>query len=143
MSHEIYQSLREVFVLLEFCIHDTLAPFLLENIEFETLLLIQQQKNWRLVDLRQRLLCDKSKITRIIDHLEERGFVQRQHDPADRRAWRVSITENGLQLQQQAEFAVQDILGQCFNTLAPGDKEQLHAKLKSLRLHLMTLRNEG
>jgi DNA-binding MarR family transcriptional regulator len=32
-------------------------------------------------------------LCRIVDRLEEAGLVERQRDPADRRAWRVLLTD--------------------------------------------------
>ncbi|HMR68180.1 MAG TPA: MarR family transcriptional regulator, partial [Anaerolineae bacterium] len=42
---------------------------------------------------------DKPNVTRMLDVLERRGFVIRQKDDTDRRAYRVFLTEPGRQLQ--------------------------------------------
>jgi DNA-binding MarR family transcriptional regulator len=136
MSYKIYQTLRETFVLLEFGNRETLAPFALDNLQYETLLLLDHETGWRLVDLRQRLLCDKSKMTRIVDYLEGRGLVKRCQDPDDRRAWQVFLTDSGLALRQQAQAMYLKALRQRFEGLGASEQEQLCTLLETLRSNL-------
>lgn len=142
MSHKVYQTLREVFVLLEFGNRRTLAPFELDNLEYGTLLLLDLETGWRLVDLRERLLCDKSKMTRIIDCLEERGLVERHPDPDDRRAWQVFLTENGLALLKQAQAAFLESLRGRFAVLDAIEREHLNTLLETLRANLSQTEND-
>ena len=44
------------------------------------------------VELADRLDVEPISACRMIDRLEEAGLVERQRDPADRRAWRLSLT---------------------------------------------------
>ena len=142
MSHEIYQTLREVFVLLEFGNRRTLAPFELDNLEYGTLRLLDLETGWRLVDLRKRLLCDKSKMTRITDYLEGRGLVERQPDPDDRRAWQVFLTERGLALLKGARAAFLESLRGRFAVLDAIQQEQLNTLLETLRANLSQTVND-
>ena len=95
-SAEISRQLREVFVLLEFGNHQALQPFQLDNLEYNALNLLDCESGLRMVDLRARLLCDKSKVTRLIDRLERSGFVMRKASRKDRRSIRVHITPAGV-----------------------------------------------
>jgi DNA-binding MarR family transcriptional regulator len=142
-NRELYRALREVFVLLEFGNYEALRPYQLDNIEYSALQLLALETGWRMVDLRERLICDKSKVTRIIDHFEDRGLAQRQPDPEDRRAWKVFLTPAGLQLRKQAQTAFQEALDISFSSIAPEDQEQLFSLLEILRTHLLTLKNQG
>jgi DNA-binding MarR family transcriptional regulator len=45
--------------------------------------------------LANMLMRDKSFMTRIVDDLEGRELVQRRRDPADRRRWRIHLTDRG------------------------------------------------
>ncbi|MEZ2132778.1 MULTISPECIES: MarR family winged helix-turn-helix transcriptional regulator [unclassified Sinorhizobium] len=40
-------------------------------------------------------------IARLIDRLEELGLVERSHDPADRRIWRLRVTPAGTSLMHE------------------------------------------
>ncbi|MCU1452308.1 MAG: Transcriptional regulator, MarR family [Acidimicrobiales bacterium] len=51
--------------------------------------------------LARRLGFDASHITSIIDRLEERGLIDRQADPHDRRVKLITINERGLATREQ------------------------------------------
>lgn len=51
-------------------------------------------------ELADRLYCDASNITGIVDRLESRGLVDRQPDPTDRRVKRLVLTDAGRALWQ-------------------------------------------
>ena len=135
-SDKIYRSLRDVFVMLEFGNHGVLRPFQLDNIEYNALQLLEIETGWRMVDLRERLICDKSKVTRIIDHFERRGLARRQPDPEDRRAWKVFLTPDGSKLQEQARSAYQEAIDVLFSSISPEDQAQLLTLLETLRTQL-------
>ena len=50
------------------------------------------------VEFSERVLADAPNVTRLIDGLVDRGLVQREQDPADRRSWLVSLTSQGEEL---------------------------------------------
>jgi len=50
-------------------------------------------------ELAQRLCCDASNVTGIVDRLEERGLVERRVVPADRRVKHLVLTEAGRALR--------------------------------------------
>ena len=41
---------------------------------------------------------DRSAITRLVDRLENKGFVEREHDKLDRRSIKLHITDSGKQI---------------------------------------------
>lgn len=53
---------------------------------------------------------DNANITRILDKLEKKGFVVRQSDINDRRAWNVSITTKGLKVRDDIELLAKQTL---------------------------------
>jgi DNA-binding MarR family transcriptional regulator len=52
-------------------------------------------------DLSRALLMHRSNVTGLVDRLEARGLVQRRESPADRRAYRVSLTPRARQLMAE------------------------------------------
>ena len=136
MKNELYQLLREIVVLLAAGDQETLAPFELDPLEYTALLFLEQDSGWRMVDLCERLICDKSKMTRIIDHLEQRGVAERRHDPQDRRAWQVYLTESGATFRGQVQATHLASLQVRFDVLNEVEKEQLLVLLKRLRINL-------
>lgn len=50
------------------------------------------------IELGRLMLTHRSNVTGLVDRLMKRRLVQRKDDPADRRAYRVSLTESGAKL---------------------------------------------
>ncbi|MEU6216465.1 MarR family transcriptional regulator [Streptomyces sp. NPDC047022] len=65
--------------------------------------------------LAQRLKCEPSNVTGIVDRLEARGLVERRPDPADRRVKVAAATEEGLgvaaSLRDSLNFAREPLAG--------------------------------
>ncbi|MFJ4778958.1 MarR family winged helix-turn-helix transcriptional regulator [Streptomyces sp. NPDC088762] len=63
----------------------------------------------------QKLRCEPSNVTGIIDRLESRGLVERRPDPADRRVKLAAPTEEGVQtadrLRESLDFAREPLAG--------------------------------
>ncbi|MFE6762287.1 MarR family winged helix-turn-helix transcriptional regulator [Streptomyces sp. NPDC057689] len=63
----------------------------------------------------QKLKCEPSNVTGIVDRLEARGLVERRPDPADRRVKLAAPTERGaataLQLRDALDFAREPLAG--------------------------------
>lgn len=63
----------------------------------------------------QKLRCEPSNITGIVDRLESRGLVERRPDPADRRVKLAAPTEEGLltadRLRESLDFAREPLAG--------------------------------
>jgi MarR family transcriptional regulator, organic hydroperoxide resistance regulator len=49
----------------------------------------------------EHLCCDGSTVTWIVDRLEERGLVERQADPRDRRVRLVALTDEGRRIRNE------------------------------------------
>ncbi|MEZ4591577.1 MAG: MarR family transcriptional regulator [Chloroflexota bacterium] len=105
MEREIFTALRELIVLLVGEMAGVLRPFHLTPEQFDTLLLLQADTGWRMGDLSGRLLCDNSKMTRIVDYLAAQGWAERQPDPDDRRAQQVVLTAAGAAQRELAQVA--------------------------------------
>lgn len=56
----------------------------------------------RMKGLAKNAALSTSGLTSLVDRLEKRGLVQRNPDPQDRRATRITLTDQGLELTRQA-----------------------------------------
>jgi DNA-binding MarR family transcriptional regulator len=65
--------------------------------------------------LAQKLKCEPSNVTGIVDRLETRGLVERRPDPADRRVKLAAATEEGRRvarsLRESLRFAREPLAG--------------------------------
>lgn len=56
----------------------------------------------RMKDMATNSSLSSSGLTALVDRLERQGFVQRNPDPHDRRATRITLTDDGLERARQA-----------------------------------------
>jgi len=57
--------------------------------------------------LAQSIGADKTRIIAVLDELQRRGLIVREHDPADRRARLLSLTAEGHRLRTSVQTAIQ------------------------------------
>jgi len=65
--------------------------------QFGILFFLSKEDGMYQRQLAKVLLKDRPNITRLIDILEDKGFVYREIDPANRRIFKIHITEKGRQ----------------------------------------------
>jgi DNA-binding MarR family transcriptional regulator len=92
--------------------------------------------------LADRLFCDASNVTGIVDRLESRGLVRRQADAKDRRVKNVVATDEGsatmLRIRAQMS-ATQEAL----DSLTEEEQDSLHTILTKLRPTLERRTGQG
>lgn len=94
-------------------------------------------------DLGRRIGLDRSDVTAAVTDLEERGYLERAPDPADRRRNLVRITERGEkflgELDKELDGAQEELLA----PLSPDERKALMAMLARLVEHHTGLRIGG
>jgi DNA-binding MarR family transcriptional regulator len=94
---------------LERAIVDALEPFGLSFADFDVLNTLRRRGDkagTNPSDLAQSSLITTGAMTARLDRLERAELIRRAPDPADRRAVRVHLTEEGERLAEQALYAV-------------------------------------
>ena len=138
-----YQWIQRVYVLLDDYDRVILEKHNLNKSEYRTLLLLDQSPGKRLTTISEKLLLSKSTITRVIDVLEGRGWVERIPDHVDRRALRVVLTAEGARRRDHVYQVHQRALDEIFQALDEGERESLDHLLKSLFTCLKSSMNGG
>ena len=82
-----------------------------------------------MVALAKFLGCHDSNVTGLVDRLEARGLVERQHDPADRRVKLIALTAEGIAFREAALKRIYDP-PPFIVSLSPADKRALRTVLK-------------
>ncbi|MGP4001462.1 MarR family winged helix-turn-helix transcriptional regulator [Streptomyces sp. 8N706] len=82
--------------------------------------------------LAQRLVCDASNITGIVDRLEAQGLVRREVSPTDRRVKNVVATEEGVAIMRRVRAEMESTHA-ALDTLDESEQAVLHGLLQRLR----------
>jgi MarR family transcriptional regulator, lower aerobic nicotinate degradation pathway regulator len=80
----------------------------------------------------ERLRIDRTTMVSLIDDLERAGYVKRERNPDDRRAYVIKLTAAGRKAQARAEEAVDAHALQFFGQLTEAERQELHRLLARL-----------
>jgi DNA-binding MarR family transcriptional regulator len=95
----------------------------------------------RMNELAERILYSKSGFTRVVDRLEEAGFVRRVRPENDRRSILVVLTDQGRETLQRARRSHRHSIEQHFAShLSDTDVRALARALEKLSTHVRPLR---
>jgi DNA-binding MarR family transcriptional regulator len=89
------------------------------------LMLIAKDEPIRSTDLAASLSYAPRTVTEAVDGLERDGLVRRDPDPADRRAKRISLTEEGRAAARKAEQSRIGFVESVFSVLTPAECEEM------------------
>src|SRR3981081_618561 len=124
-EYQDYRIFQELSLLLDHADRIVLRPFNLNTLQYNALLLLKTDEGWRLTDLSERLICERSTVTRLVDYLESEGLISRSADPTDRRSQRVTLTDAGLARRDQAQAAIEQAIRESFSVLSRDEIHQL------------------
>ena len=80
----------------------------------------------------EALDVDPSRLVALLDSLEERGLIERQRDPHDRRRHVVSITGEGKLKLQRLRAVAKQVEDEFLAPLSPEERETFHSLLLQL-----------
>jgi DNA-binding MarR family transcriptional regulator len=87
----------------------------------------------RQTELADMLDIEPITLSRIIDRLQEAGLVERQADPADRRAWRLHVTEKAKPVAAQLRAIANEMSAEAFAGIKQEDIETTRRVLAQAR----------
>jgi len=90
-----------------------------------------------------RLEIEPITLCRLIDRMAESGLIERRHDPADRRAWRIHLTRRGGQVIDKVRACLAGLEDEMLLGLNPEQRTSLIAMLESVRANFGAERNSG
>ena len=134
-------SETEVILSLHRATHHTLhalgaalAGLGLTNAEINALAVLADGQTRSVSELSERTGTRASTLTGVLDRLERRGYLTRQLDPADRRSFRLALTETGLAAARRVHAAVASLEGEALAGLRPEEIAGFHAVVAALAL---------
>jgi DNA-binding MarR family transcriptional regulator len=87
----------------------------------------------RQVELADMLDVEPITLSRIVDRLEEAGHVERVADPADRRAWRLQVTEKAEPLVAKLRELGRELVEEAFAGIERAEIERARQVLAQVR----------
>lgn len=116
-------------------IADALKPFGLTGPQYNVLRILRGagSEGRTCSEVGERMVTVDPDVTRMLDRLEKRGLIRRARDPEDRRVVRSWITEDGLDLLEQAVPAVDAVNAELTRTISRGALEGLIGTLDVMR----------
>ena len=88
-------------------------------------------------DLANKLFVGRSNMTMLLPQMEKRGLVERRPDPADKRALRLFLTEEGRALTGKAIAVQAAIVDDIMSLSTPGDCELVGDSMRRIVSHLL------
>lgn len=111
---------------------ETLAPWDISPSHFRALGVLLQRGPMRPGDLSDQLHIAPRSVTEVVDTLQERGLVERQPDPTDRRATQLVLTPAGHEIGQAIRTARTADAERFFAVLTETDRAHLRRILRKL-----------
>ncbi|MBR0551778.1 MarR family winged helix-turn-helix transcriptional regulator [Stakelama marina] len=86
--------------------------------------------------LAELLEVEPISLCRMIDRLEEAGLVERRRDPADRRAWRIYLTDKAKPVIAKLKVMGQELTEAALEGISDADRARLTASIQAIRANL-------
>jgi len=104
--------------------------------QWKVLFRLSRTPGLRQVELADILDVEPITLSRIVDRLQEAGLVERVADPADRRAWRLQVTDKAQPLIAKLRTLAEQLCEEAFAGLNSAEIAAMRAKLTLIRENL-------
>ena len=87
-------------------------------------------------ELAEILEVEKPTLGRLLDRMEAKGWVRREHDEKDRRAWRVHLTDAAEPVMRELRKIAADLRRDALAGLSAAERDQFVDTLLAIRANL-------
>jgi len=101
--------------------------------QWKVLFKLTRHPELRQIELADMLEIEPITLSRIVDRLEEAGLVERKADPADRRAWRLHLTDAAAPLIEKLRLLADEMVTEAFAGIEHDDIETTRRVLAKAR----------
>jgi MarR family transcriptional regulator, transcriptional regulator for hemolysin len=81
----------------------------------------------------ERLEVEPISLTRMVDRMEDGGLIERRRDPADRRAWRLFLTQRSRETIEQVRAGLDGLEREMLAGLTDNQRDALGSMLETIR----------
>lgn len=128
----VLRSLRQITRAIDIYSRELAKKYKLTGPQLVCLRCIAQIKPTTTKELSLRVVLSQATVTRILDRLEDRGLVERQRSPKDKRKVTVRITEAGEELLSVAPIPLQQKLAKRLSSLGEAEQIRISGVLKQV-----------
>ena len=121
---KLYNLLKQTFILLDDGDRRLFGHYNLSPTRYYALLHVSESPGLSSSELSDRLLCDKSNVTRIVKGLENSGYIVRKPHETDGRTLRLYLTAQGKDIcvnVSTAHQAYNELRLSCINEISQGN----------------------
>ncbi|WP_025560108.1 MarR family winged helix-turn-helix transcriptional regulator [Sphingomonas sp. UNC305MFCol5.2] len=104
--------------------------------QWRTLKILERHEGLNQGQLAELLEVEPITCCRMIDRLEEAGLVERRRDPADRRAWRIYLTEKARPVLAELHEIAGAMIETALRGLGAAERDALIASLNVIRSNM-------
>lgn len=104
--------------------------------QWRTLKLLERHEGLNQGQLAELLEVEPITCCRMIDRLEESGFVERRRDPSDRRAWKIYLTDKARPALTELKTIATEMIEDALDGLDAGQRDALFDSLNTIRSNL-------
>ena len=105
--------------------------------QWRTLVTLSRNEGINQGGLAELLKVEPITLCRMVDRLAEAGLVERRRDPADRRAWRIFLTEAARPLLEQLRAIADGMFEDLFAGISADRQAEMVDTLSMLRSNLI------
>lgn len=110
--------------------------------QWRVLAWLAREQGVRQVDLAERLDVEPITLCRMVDRLSDAGLVERRRDLADRRAWRLHLTDQAWPIVEQLRTLGDAFVADALRGVSADDRARLEAVLERINANLAGVADE-
>jgi DNA-binding MarR family transcriptional regulator len=126
-ARELHGSLSQLRKIYQFRDRQRICCYDISVTQYYAINALVARGAQALKKLATELRLDKSTTSRLVDSLEEKGYVRRSADPGDGRAIRIDVTSKGLEMFEKIEV---DSVAEVKEMLQEIDPDVRHATVR-------------
>jgi DNA-binding MarR family transcriptional regulator len=104
--------------------------------QWRTLKILERHEGLNQGQIAELLEVEPITCCRMIDRLEEAGLVERRRDPADRRAWRIHLTDKARPVLAELHDIAHEMIEAALQGLSAAEREAFITSLQTIRSNL-------
>lgn len=104
--------------------------------QWQVLFALSRTEGINQAGLAEALDVETITVGRMVDRLADAGLVERRADPADRRAWRLHLTDRAHPILAELRIVADGVMEETLGGIPPAERDQLAELLGRVRANL-------